>query len=31
VKDGIITVSEAAKRADMTETVFMESIRNFKA
>jgi predicted transposase/invertase (TIGR01784 family) len=31
VKDGILTVSEAAKRADMTETVFMESIRNFKA
>jgi predicted transposase YdaD len=31
VKDGIITVSEAAKRADMTETVFMESIENFNS
>jgi predicted transposase YdaD len=31
VKDGILTVSEAAKRADMTETIFMENIENFKA
>jgi hypothetical protein len=31
VKDGILTISEAAKRADMTETIFMENMENFKA
>lgn len=30
-KDGIITIAEAAKRADMTETVFTESMKQFKA
>jgi Tfp pilus assembly ATPase PilU len=31
VKDGILTISEAAKRADMTETIFMENMEKFKA
>jgi predicted transposase/invertase (TIGR01784 family) len=31
VKDGILTISEAAKRADMTETIFQEKMENFKA
>jgi hypothetical protein len=31
VKDGIITISEAAKRADMTETIFVENMNKFKA
>ena len=31
VKDGIITITEAAKRANMTETVFTENMKQFKA
>jgi hypothetical protein len=31
VKDGILTISEAAKRADMTEPIFMENMEKFKA
>jgi hypothetical protein len=31
VKDGILTVSEAAKRANMTETIFSENMKKFKA
>jgi hypothetical protein len=27
VKDGIITISDAAKRADMTETIFVEKMK----
>jgi len=30
VKDGIITITEAAKRADMTETIFTENMKQFK-
>jgi flagellar biosynthesis/type III secretory pathway protein FliH len=30
VKDGILTVSDAAKRANMTEAVFIEKTKNFK-
>jgi predicted HTH domain antitoxin len=29
VKDGILTLSEAAKRANMTETVFAENMKHF--
>jgi hypothetical protein len=31
VKDGILTISEAAKRADMTEKIFVENMEKFKA
>jgi hypothetical protein len=31
VKDGILTVSEAAKRADMSEVNFTESMKKFMA
>ena len=31
VKDGIITITEAAKRANMTEAVFTENMKQFKA
>lgn len=31
VKDGIITIAEAAKRANMTEAIFTESMKQFKA
>jgi hypothetical protein len=31
VKDGILTIAEAAKRANMTEAVFTESMKQFKA
>ncbi len=31
VKDGILTIAEAAKRADMTETIFTENMKQFKA
>jgi predicted transposase/invertase (TIGR01784 family) len=31
VKDGILTISEAAKRANMTETNFSENMKRFKA
>jgi hypothetical protein len=30
VKDGILTISEAAKRANMTETIFTENMKHFK-
>ncbi len=30
VKDGIITIAEAAKRANMTETIFIENMKQFK-
>jgi DNA-binding MarR family transcriptional regulator len=31
VKDGIITIAEAAKRANMTEAIFSENIRQLKS
>jgi hypothetical protein len=31
VKDGIITIAEAAKRADMSEAAFTESMHHFNA
>lgn len=31
VKDGIISIAEAAKRANMTEAVFTENMKQFKA
>jgi hypothetical protein len=31
VKDGILTISEAAKRANMTEANFSENMEKFKA
>jgi predicted transposase YdaD len=31
VKDGILTISEAAKRANMTEANFLENMEKFKA
>jgi predicted transposase/invertase (TIGR01784 family) len=31
VKDGILTISEAAKRVDMTEKIFVENMEKFKA
>lgn len=31
VKDGLITITEAAKRANMTEALFAESMKQFKA
>jgi hypothetical protein len=31
VKDGILTISEAAQRAGMTEKIFAESMEKFKA
>jgi hypothetical protein len=31
VQDGIITISEAAKRADMTETIFVENMEKFNS
>jgi hypothetical protein len=31
VKDGIITIAEAAKRADMSEAAFTENMHNFNA
>ena len=31
VKDGIITIAEAAKRANMTEGIFTENMKQFKA
>ena len=31
VKDGIITIAEAAKRANMTEGIFTEYMKQFKA
>jgi hypothetical protein len=31
VKDGILTISEAARRADMTEKIFVENMEKFKA
>jgi predicted HTH domain antitoxin len=30
VKDGILTVAEAAERADMTEAVFLKSMKRFE-
>jgi predicted transposase YdaD len=30
VKDGILTISEAAQRAGMTETIFAENMEKFK-
>jgi hypothetical protein len=29
VKEGILTIPEAAKRANMTETIFMENVERF--
>jgi predicted transposase/invertase (TIGR01784 family) len=31
VKDGILTLSEAAKRADMTEAIFAENMKHFSS
>jgi hypothetical protein len=31
VQDGVITISEAAKRADMTEVIFKEKTQRFKS
>jgi hypothetical protein len=31
VQDGVITISEAAKRADMTEVIFKEKNQQFKS
>jgi hypothetical protein len=31
VKDSILIVSEAAKRANMTEIIFLENMKKFKA
>jgi predicted transposase YdaD len=30
VKDGMLTIAEAAKRADMTEAIFTENMKRFK-
>jgi hypothetical protein len=31
VKDGILTIAEAAKRADMSEAAFAENMHHFNA
>jgi hypothetical protein len=31
VEDGVLTISEAAKRANMTEVIFTEKTKQFKA